>query len=320
MTGLIRDIYILTKLELPNSFDRKRIILNFLYLYALSIPCKITGKKKSGTLEDDINDNINIESKIWESFDHIISMYVKYISPKYYMMTYIIKGVATAWHSKSYMEFMKENFTDKHIKIIPEESIKTVEKVARALTDKFEGLDYDTVRLWLLTYQYGLNKFNPDSDKLSQRLANTHIIELGAGIGANVAVHASLSDKGVSVFDIPPMLRLQKQILDRISEDIEMSDISYYSEVEKLIESSKGKKYIVVSYWAFTEFPEGLRKSLDSLIEGAEFSFFACNSEFEGINNLEYMENLTARLKDKKMRSEFIDWNPYKKHSYVLIE
>jgi hypothetical protein len=318
MSGLVRDMLKLSKLELPASFDKKRVILNFVVLYLSSMSSRLFGQEKSYTIESD--DNVQIDSKIWQSFNHVISMYVKYLSVRYLMCTYIIRGVATGWHSKSYVDFLKENFKPEHIAKIRKETVEVVERVTRAIASKFEGVDYDTVRRWLLTYQYGLSDFHDDEKKLQDTLENTLVIELGAGIGANVAVHAALSKKGVYIFDIPPMLQVQKLVIEQLSDAVEMSDIKYFHDPQELMEAAKKQPYIIVSYWAFTEFPEDLRKTLDPLLQGAEFSFFACNSEFEGINNLEYFEETAKRLTDKTVTSKPIDWNPYKKHAYVMMK
>ncbi len=317
MCGLIKDMWTLVNLELPSSFDKKRVIANFLILYMRSLPKRLGNKFEKNKAE---NINVKIESDVWKSFNHIISMYVKYISTKFLTQTFIIRGVATGWHSKSYIDFLKNSFTQKHIEIIPEEIQSTVNQVSKSISTNFEDMDYEIVNRWLLTYQYGLSKFTDNNAKLIETLNNTHIIELGAGTGANIAVHAALSEKGVSIFDIPPMLEIQKRILNEISKDVNLSEIEYYSDTKILMEDAKQKPYIIVSYWAFTEFPIELRKTLEPLIQGSEFAFFACNSVFEGIDNLEYFNELSQRLENKTITSEIIDWNPYKKHSYVMIK
>ncbi len=317
MIGLIKDTWTLVNLELPASFDKKRVIANFLILYARSLPKRLVNGFKGNEL---IHQNIKIESDVWKSFNHIISMYVKYISTRYLTQTFVIRGVATGWHSKSYIDFLKNSFTKKHIDIIPKDIQNAVDNVSTSISENFEDMNYDIVNRWLLTYQYGLSKFIDDNETLSETLSNTHVIELGAGTGANIAVHASLSKEGVSIFDIPPMLAIQKRILNEISGSVEMCDAKYYSDTTALMEDAKKKPYIIVSYWAFTEFPMELRKTLEPLIQGSEFAFFACNSVFEGIDNLEYFEELGQRLDGKTITSEVIDWNPYKKHSYVMIK
>lgn len=317
MIELIKDLCTLIKLKLPPSFDKKHVIVNFLIFYTLSFPSCLKPITNNTALTDQ---NAKIKSDVWKSFNHIISMYVKYISTKFLTKTYVIRGVATGWHSKSYINFLKENFTQEHKSIIPSETINIIDRTSRALTNHFDDMDYDAVNRWLLTYQYGLNKFYKNQTELADKLQNIRVIELGAGIGANIAVHAALSKTGVAIYDIPPMLEIQKRILGEIGKDVDMSEIQYFSDPDKLIEHAKKQPYILISYWAFTEFPLELRKKLEPLIQDSELSFFTCNSIFEEIDNLEYFSELKNRLNNKTITNALIDWNPYKKHSYVMIK
>lgn len=318
MQRLVKDMLTLTRLNLPASFDRKRIILNFVSLYCLSVISRITsGFSRAPRWQQT---NVKIDSEIWQSFNHIISMYVKYLSPRYLLQTYVIRGVATGWHSKSYIDFLKGNFTKEHLDRIPLRLLTKVEQVSNALSKEFAGLQEDTVNRWLSTYQFGLSDFHTSADELTEKLENTLIIELGAGTGANAAVHASISNKGVYIFDIPPMLQLQQRIMNKIEKSVDLSPVTYFHDPQELIKAAKQQPYIVVSYWAFTEFPENLRKTLDPLIEHSDFSFFACNSHFEGIDNLDYFKELPMRLKNKDVQSRPISWNPYKNHSYVMVK
>lgn len=315
MTGLIKDIGMLVKMKLPHYFDRKRLILNFLFLYVQSIPNRLFVSEK----KDNSVDGITIESDIWKTFNSILSVYVKYINPKFLLNTYLIRVVASGWGSKKYMDFLNDNFKDEHKDIIAPTLVDAVSNVSQCLADEFSGLDYLTVNQWLLTYQYGLSYFADSEDSLLDMLENVLIIELGAGVGANAAVHASLSNKGVFVYDIPPMLQIQKIVLNKVATKLDLSDISYYSDPDKLMADASKQPYIICSYWAFTEFPESLRKKLEPLIDGAELSFFACNSVFEGTDNLDYFKELEGRLPNKVITTKPINWNSYKKHSYVMV-
>ncbi len=318
MKRLVKDIMTLTHITLPPSFNRNRIILNFVTLYCRSLLNKITsGFRKSPPWQEQ---NVKIESEIWGALSHITAMYVKYLSPKYLLQTYVIRGVATGWHSKKYIDHLKKNFTEKHVNKIPPAIYTKVQEVSKAMSKEFTGIEQDTVNRWLSTYQFGLGDFHADQAELTKKLEDTLIIELGAGTGANAAVHASISKKGVHIFDIPPMLQIQQRIMEKIEKSVELSPVTYFHDAQELIKASQKQPYIVVSYWAFTEFPDNLRKTLDPLIENAEFSFFTCNSHFEGVNNLDYFSELPQRLKNKSIESKPIDWNPYKKHSYVMVK
>ena len=311
MASLIKDFTSLFTIELPASFSRKRLILNFVLLYAASLSSTLFQKRASVR-------EVEINSHVWKSFSHIIGMYLRYLSPRYLLDTYVIRGAASGWHSKEYVEFLKKNFTEEKAAIIPAEARETVNKVSRIISDEF-GLDYDAFNRWLMTYQFGLAHFSDDASIMLDKLKNTRIIELGAGVGANAAVHAALSNKGVYIFDIPPMLEVQKVVHQKLAAKINLSPMSYYDDPDALMADAKGTDYIIVSYWAFTEFPASLREKLDPLLQGAQFSFFACNPLFEGVDNLEYFRNAATRIGGKDVKAEPIEWNPYKKHNYVMV-
>lgn len=317
MLGFIKDISIFFTAELPPSFSRDRIILNFFRLYIYSLFSKIW--EREGDHYQPLDINVDIESDIWRNLCSIITLYVKYISPKYMMQTYIIRGVATSWHSQEYIDHLNENFTQNNIEKIDPSLIQSVEKTANVLAQEFVGLDYAVVKHWLLTYQFGLSELYDDKQSLQKKLEDCLVIEIGPGTGSNAAVHASISKKGVYLFDIPPMLEIQKLTIDRLRKKLEMSDVSYFHDPEELIRAAKGLPYIVVSYWAFTEFSQGLRSTLEPLLEGAEFSFFACNSKFEETQNSEYFSDLGSRLDNKTIKSQPIHWQKYKGHTYVMV-
>lgn len=88
----------------------------------------------------------------------------------------------------------------------------------------------------------------------------------------------------------------------------------------ELINATKGKPYIVVSYWAFTEFHESLRNKVDPLLKNAEIALFASNPLFEGMDNKKYFEGLNKKLTEKSFEFKTISWNPYKKHIYVWMQ
>ena len=93
-----------------------------------------------------------------------------------------------------------------------------------------------------------------------------------------------------------------------------LSPISYFSTPEDIISATNGKPYIVVSYWAFTEFPESLCNKVEPLLKNAEIALLASNPFFEGVDNKKYFERLNKRLSGKSFEFKTISWNPYKKH------
>lgn len=192
--------------------------------------------------------------------------------------------------------------------------------VAQAIVRDSPGIDFQSAHQWLLTYQYGLCAFDDRLGYSGDPLNETIIVELGGGTGANAAVHAALSPAGVYIFDLPPMLAIQQATIKGIAQHVPLCPIEYFSKPQDVLDALRGKKYIVVSYWAFTEFPETLRRTFDPLLQNAVYSFFACNPLFEGIDNLAYFESARQRLAGKDMVARPIDWNPYKKHMYVMMK
>ena len=106
MREFFKDIEVLFKADLPESFSRKRIILNFFKLYVYSVLSRVRGREEERY--QPLDNNVDIESDIWRNLCSVINLYVKYISPKYMMETYIIKGVATSWHSQDYIDHLNK--------------------------------------------------------------------------------------------------------------------------------------------------------------------------------------------------------------------
>jgi len=318
MASLIIDTLAITQKKFPVSLRKKRIILNLFYLYFISIPHKLRNVFKP---QDDRNfdKKVTISSQAWDSLDHVIKMYLRYLPTHYLMRTLVIKNTMTGWNSKDFIEHLKITLTDSFLKIVPESTHKSVKKVAAAMQEEFSGLDENVIFRWLMSYQYGLFTSSEDTQALEKTLQDHIIIELGAGIGANAAVHAHLSNKEVYLFDIPPVLAVQKRTINAIEKHLELAPVQYYDDVDILLDAAKGKKYIVVSNWAFSEFPLDLRARLEPLIDGATFSNFSCNPIFEGVKNLSYFEDLKERL-NKSMIVNAVTWLPMKNHNCILLK
>lgn len=306
-----KDLFAIYKIDLPRTISKKRVLLNFCCLYLLSLFSSC--KKTEGKFEV-----VDIQSDIWRSFNVVITAYVRNISADLLMRAYLIQKVATGWYDQKYITKVKGNFTEDVAGAISPGCIQAVEKVSYAFSNSFKGVPQDAVFHWLRTYQFGFTEFISDPAALSDFLENTVIVELGAGVGANTAVHASLSKEGVFVFDIPPMLKLQKQTIGRVAESLQMSDVRFFSDPEVLMRSVEGKRYIVISYWAFTEFPISLRDTLKPLIKDSEATFIASNSVFEGTDNKDFLEAYASELQ-RKLDTKRICWSPYRNHFYAFI-
>lgn len=151
------------------------------------------------------------------------------------------------------------------------------------------------------------------------------IIELGGGaIGSNMLYLKEKYPeiKGVN-FDLPEMCRIQELSIKSYSLIANKKiAIQQISDVDDLIKISRNVRFSILSNWAFTEMPLVLRTKFLELFINAEFIAIAANTEFEGIDNMIYLQQMAKDINYKSMHLPlpFIDMMGFqKKHRFHLI-
>ena len=130
---------------------------------------------------------------------------------------------------------------------------------------------------------------------------------------------AHLYKNNVCIYDLPEMIAVQKVVFGETFSD-QQDKIKSFDNLKNLESYLSGKRYVVHSYWAFTEFPFDLREKMEHIIFNSDYAQFACNSTFEGVDNVEYFKATIKKFPTKKLSIRPITWQrTLKNHSYVAI-
>lgn len=88
MILFLRDLYVLSTLSLPPSMSRKRLMLDFLILWAKSVRDRLARRgapKAAQTMQ--AAEQTAIESEIWRNFSKILTIYLRHLEPRYLLTT-----------------------------------------------------------------------------------------------------------------------------------------------------------------------------------------------------------------------------------------
>jgi hypothetical protein len=120
-----------------------------------------------------------------------------------------------------------------------------------------------------------------------------HIVDIGGGYGNMYRIMNRLGYKGkYQIIDFPIMHKLQLRYLEKTCSDIsnlEQIDL----DMEKAIPS--GKSMLIATH-SVNEMPLDTRKKIEPYYKNYDYLFFNHNSNFDGIDNIEYFKNLMDML------------------------
>lgn len=129
------------------------------------------------------------------------------------------------------------------------------------------------------------------------------IVECGGGYGSMCRLFRNLGFKGsYIIFDLPHFSALQKyylksvgiKVVDEINNDTEMEVklISDMKELHDFVEKVERRKSLFLATWSLSETPLKLRKDISSLYKKFDVLFFAYQSSFGEVDNIEYFAKL----------------------------
>lgn len=123
----------------------------------------------------------------------------------------------------------------------------------------------------------GLNRF----------LEISSVFEFGGGYGSFRRLVANLGLNGKYViFDIPLFSNLQKLYLDMV---LKNHSTIFKDEVDQ---GKTDKNDLFVALWSLSETPLSFRKKFEQILKTSKLILIAFQSEFQGIDNKSYFENL----------------------------
>ena len=189
---------------------------------------------------------------------------------------------------------------------------------SKVISNIFNTVNYKNILYWFGTIYYIFT-----SDIISKTdkefIKNSHVLEIGPGLGLNSLIYSDLNPKEIFYFDLTAMLRIQKKIEIKIKKNNYLNEIIYVDELERALLS---RDYYIFSRYAFSEFPINLRNKFEDIIKNSKFSLFISNLKFENIDNEIYFKNLAEKLNKNLTIKEYYypeQDNYTKKHKYFIL-
>lgn len=161
----------------------------------------------------------------------------------------------------------------------------------------------------LVHHAYSLHQI---SDFLNHQSIDS-IVEFGGGYGSMCRLLRNLDYFGrYTIFDLPEFLALQEFYLRSV--DKKYINNTFFK--NKLTDLKKIKKYdLLIATWSLSECSLELRNEFLTSID-CDCYLIAFQSEFEGINNMEYFKDFVNSMKSHQMKILAIDHLP---NNYYLI-
>jgi len=121
-----------------------------------------------------------------------------------------------------------------------------------------------------------------------------NVIEVGGGYGSMCRLFKNMNYQGTyTIFDLPEFSALQKFYLSSINKDY-IKDVVFTGDMNMLNDKSNS---LFIATWFFSEMPIELREELLNNLK-FDHCVIAFQSEFDGINNIEYFENFKSRYEN----------------------
>ncbi len=276
--GMLKDWLELRKY--PIIVPGKSIILlriNYLWL-AIRYPRK-DHKSKSSTLVDS-------QGIVWNNFNRWLRFQVRYIHQKKWARSPIIRAVTLVNLS---------NFEQSDLAKIPSEMLAIIEDAVNRYLDVFEGVEALEFRNWFIRNYLLCDAFsgwgtNPIKD------SGTYL-EIGPGLGGALSLAVLGNPQRIYSYDTAQMQDIFSVLKEPFSPEstrvtlipVNITATFDLLRNEEIIEN-------VIAFWSYTELKHEDREKYFELLKKAKRIHIACNENFEGISNFDYLEKLAGEL------------------------
>lgn len=130
-----------------------------------------------------------------------------------------------------------------------------------------------------------------------------YVVECGGGYGSMCRFFRNIGFRGkYIIFDLPHFSALQKYYLQSVGIEISGNtkvrsgmNVQLTSDIEELrdlVEQTEGSKNLFLGTWSLSEIPLDLRASLSPLFKRFYLLFFAYQSIFEEVDNIDYFRGV----------------------------
>ena len=141
----------------------------------------------------------------------------------------------------------------------------------------------------------------------------SHIVEIGGGYGNLCRLIHEFGYSGkYTIADFPQMLKIQKKYLSQHN----INDVTFSTLDMEILSPSPGDISILFATFSVNEMPMETRKKIEPYYNQYNYLFFAHNTAFDGINNMEYFKTLKSLLSNDFEIEYFKDTF---KNSYFMV-
>lgn len=226
-------------------------------------------------------------------------------------------------HKAIVIENTVQNFTSQSDKNLNNDFFynKNLINYSKYLTKFFKDVKYNNMLYW---YGKCYHSFisNILSSKQIEITKNSHVLEIGPGLGLNSLFYSDFNSRDIYFFDLNSMILIQKKIENEIKKTKKLNNIIYNHDVSSLEKSLASKQFYIFSKHAFSEFPINLREKFENLVRLSKFSLFLSNTFFENVENEKYFKNLSYKINKKLTVKDFVYPNQdkfSKTHKYFIF-
>lgn len=226
------------------------------------------------------------EGTVWSNFNVWFQYQLKYIAPKFWAKSPLIRAVALVNLDEPYAR-------DRDA--ISRENLKMIEKISEKYTEVFQGISQTQFENWITRNFILVNAFSDTGiDPLND---SKYLVEIGPGLGAIISLGLESQCQNVYAFDTYEMQSTFSAVTSKFPSDY--SRLQYFT-VNDLRNSkpfnSPKKETTVLAFWSFTEIKETERLDYFKLFEAANTILIGSNEKFEGIENYLYIEEMARKL------------------------
>lgn len=226
-------------------------------------------------------------------------------------------------HKATVVELTIQSFTSKLDKNLNNDFFnnKNLINYSKYLFKLFNDTKYNKMLYWYGSFYHTFISNILSSNEL-EIIKNSNVLEIGPGLGLNCLFYSDFNSKEIYFFDLSSMILIQKKIESEIKKTKKLNNIIYNDDVVSLEKALKEKRFYIMSWYAFSEFPINLREKFENLIRLSKFSLFLSNTIFENVENEKYFKNLSYRINKKLTIKDYIYPNQDKfteKHKYFIL-
>ena len=127
----------------------------------------------------------------------------------------------------------------------------------------------------------------------------SYILEIGGGYGNLFRLLNAYGYEGRHcIADLPQMLDLQKHFLSNILSTKDLARINFSAlDMDKILPSENDTS-ILIGTFSISEMPWSERQKIEAYYKRFNYLFIGHNSSFDGVNNIDYFDNLRVQLED----------------------